>query len=146
MVEPEKAKEMNEKIAGTISCIQNGMMNKPNEPCIIDLPRFLDHRGNLSVVEQSKEIPFTIKRAYWIYDVPGGEAREGHAYHENYEFIIALSGSFDVVVDNGLKQTTYSLNRSYYGLLLPQDIGALSQTSPPIRLPLFWRPTPYNPR
>ncbi len=121
------------------------MMNKPNEPCIIDLPRFLDHRGNLSVVEQSKEIPFTIKRAYWIYDVPGGEAREGHAYHENYEFIIALSGSFDVVVDNGLKQTTYSLNRSYYGLLLPAGYWRTLTNFSTNSLAFILASTPYNP-
>ena len=67
---------------------------------IIDLPKFLDARGNLSFVEEFKHVPFKIKRVYWIYDVPGGETRGGHAYNENQEFIIALSGSFDVILDD----------------------------------------------
>ena len=87
---------------------------------IIELPRFLDSRGNLSFVEQFTHIPFEIKRTYWIYDVPGGETRGGHAYKENQEFIIALSGSFDVIVDNGKEKKTYTLNRSYYGLYVPK--------------------------
>lgn len=90
------------------------------KPKIIDLPKFLDHRGNLSVIEQFKDIPFGIKRAYWIYDVPGGEAREGHAYMKNREFIVALSGSFEVRVSDGVSETTYPLNRSYYGLYVPE--------------------------
>ena len=87
---------------------------------IIELPRFLDSRGNLSFVEQFTHIPFEIKRTYWIYDVPGGEARGGHAYKENQEFIIALSGSFDVIIDDGKAKKTYTLNRSYYGLYVPK--------------------------
>lgn len=87
---------------------------------IIELPKILDQRGNLSFVEQNQHIPFEIKRTYWIYDVPGGEARGGHAYKENQEFIIALSGSFDVIVDNGKEKKTYTLNRSYYGLYVPK--------------------------
>ena len=90
------------------------------EARIIELPRFLDSRGNLSFVEQLKHIPFEIKRTYWIYDVPGGEARGGHAYKENQEFIIALSGSFDVIIDDGKEKKTYTLNRSYYGLYVPK--------------------------
>lgn len=89
-------------------------------PRIIDLPRFLDHRGNLSVIEQGKEIPFAIRRVYWVYDVPGGEAREGHAYRKNKELIVALSGSFDVTVTDGMTEQIFSLNRSYYGLLVPE--------------------------
>ena len=86
---------------------------------IIELPKILDQRGNLSFVEQNQHIPFEIKRTYWIYDVPGGESRGGHAYKENKEFIIALSGSFDVMVEsNGVKKT-FTLNRSYYGLYIP---------------------------
>ena len=91
-------------------------------PEIIELPNFLDTRGNLSFIEEFKHIPFKIKRAYWIYDVPGGEHRGGHAYRENEEFIVALSGSFDVILDDGLVKTTYSLNRSYYGLYVPEGI------------------------
>lgn len=89
---------------------------------IIQLPKFLDKRGNLSVIEECKNIPFKIERTYWIYDVPGGEARGGHAYKENEEFIVALSGSFDVILDNGKERKTYSLNRSYYGLYVPKGI------------------------
>lgn len=90
-----------------------------NKPKIIKLPRFLDARGNLSFAEQNNHIPFEIKRTYWIYDVPGGEARGGHAFRKNEELIIALSGSFDVVVDDGQNKETYTLNRSYYGLYVP---------------------------
>lgn len=91
-------------------------------PRIIDLPKILDSRGNLSIVEEMKDIPFKIERTYWIYDVPGGETRGGHAYRENEEFIIALSGSFDVVLDNGKEKQTFSLNRSYYGLYVPKGM------------------------
>ena len=89
---------------------------------IIDLPKILDRRGNLSFVEEIKHIPFKIERTYWIYDVPGGEVRGGHAYKENQEFIIALSGSFDVILDNGKERKIFSLNRSYYGLYVPNGV------------------------
>ena len=89
---------------------------------IIDLPKFLDARGNLSFAENHKQIPFEIKRTYWLYDVPGGESRGGHAYRENEEFIIALSGSFDVVLDDGKDRRAFSLNRSYYGLYVPKGL------------------------
>ncbi|OKZ16756.1 MAG: hypothetical protein BHV81_12600 [Butyricimonas synergistica] len=92
------------------------------EAKIINLPKFLDARGNLSFVEQQKHIPFDIKRTYWIYDVPGGESRGGHAYKENQEFIVALSGSFDVVLDNGIEKKIFHLNRSYYGLYVPKGM------------------------
>lgn len=91
-------------------------------PYIIELPKFLDERGNLSVIEEMKEIPFKIERAYWIYDVPGGESRGGHAYKENTEFIVAMSGSFDVHLDDGKKKNTFHLNRSYYGLFVPNGL------------------------
>ena len=89
---------------------------------IINLPKFLDRRGNLSFIEENNHIPFKIERAYWIYDVPGGEARGGHAYKENQEFIVALSGSFDVMLDDGVEQKIFSLNRSYYGLYVPKGL------------------------
>ena len=89
---------------------------------IISLPKFLDSRGNLSFIEQFTHIPFGIKRTYWIYDVPGGEARGGHAYKDNQEFVIALSGSFDVVINDGEKKQVFSLNRSYYGLYVPNGV------------------------
>jgi dTDP-4-dehydrorhamnose 3,5-epimerase-like enzyme len=89
---------------------------------IIELPKFLDVRGNLSFAEQNNHIPFEIKRTYWIYDVPGGEDRGGHAFKENQEVVIALSGAFDVVVDDGEKKKTFTLNRSYYGLYIPKGL------------------------
>ena len=93
------------------------------EDCkIIELPRFLDARGNLSFVEQNNHIPFEIKRTYWIYDVPGGENRGGHAFRQNEEFIVALSGAFDVTVDDGQQKKTFTLNRSYYGLYIPKGL------------------------
>lgn len=92
------------------------------EPHIINLPKILDARGNLSFVEEDTHIPFKIKRTYWLYDVPGGECRGGHAYKENEEFIIALSGSFDVVLDDGVKKRIFTLNRSYYGLFVPKGL------------------------
>ena len=93
-----------------------------DEARIIELPKFLDERGNLSFVEQFTHLPFEIKRTYWIYDVPGGEDRGGHAYLKNQEFIIALSGAFDVMVDDGENKKTFSLNRSYFGLYVPAGL------------------------
>ncbi len=87
---------------------------------IVSLPKILDARGNLSFVEQENHIPFGIRRTYWVYDVPGGESRGGHAYRKNEEFIIALSGSFDVIIDDGTEKKTFTLNRSYYGLYVPK--------------------------
>lgn len=89
---------------------------------LIELPKFADPRGNLSFVEQLNHIPFEIKRTYWIYDVPGGENRGGHAFKQNEEFIVALSGAFDVIVDDGEKKNTFTLNRSYYGLYVPAGL------------------------
>lgn len=89
---------------------------------IIELPKFLDSRGNLSFAENNSQIPFEIKRTYWIYDVPGGESRGGHAYYRNNEFIIALSGGFDVIVDDGYNKKIFTLNRSYYGLYIPAGL------------------------
>ncbi|MFW5761980.1 MAG: sugar 3,4-ketoisomerase, partial [Cyclobacteriaceae bacterium] len=86
---------------------------------VIDLPKFEDPRGNLSFIEENNHIPFKIERTYWIYDVPGGQVRGGHAFKEQQELIVALSGSFDVIVDDGLKKKSFSLNRSYYGLYIP---------------------------
>ena len=89
---------------------------------IIQLPKIADPRGNLSIIEQIKQIPFEIRRAHWIYDVPGGVDRGGHAFKETEEFIVALSGSFDVEVDDGEKKETFQLNRSYFGLYVPKGM------------------------
>lgn len=86
---------------------------------IIQLPKIEDPRGNLSFIEEKNHIPFKIKRVYWIYDVPGGQVRGGHAFKKQKEFIVALSGSFDVRVNDGKKEETIHLNRSYYGLYIP---------------------------
>jgi hypothetical protein len=89
-------------------------------PKLIELPKILDKRGNLSFFEYPNQLPFEIKRTYWIYDVPGGEVRGSHAFKEQQEFIVALSGSFDVVINDGKEETRFSLNRSYYGLYIPK--------------------------
>lgn len=89
---------------------------------IMELPKIADARGNLSIIEQFKQIPFEIKRVHWIYDVPGGMNRGGHAYKHTDEYIVALSGSFDVEIDNGQNKKTYPLNRSYYGLYVPKGM------------------------
>lgn len=89
-------------------------------PKIINLPKIVDKRGNLSFFEFPNQLPFEIARTYWIYDVPGGEIRGSHAFREQQEFLVALSGSFDIVLHDGKKESTYSLNRSYYGLFVPK--------------------------
>lgn len=90
------------------------------EAKIINLPKILDRRGNLSFIEGSNHVPFAIARTYWIYDVPGGEVRGGHAYRENEELVVALSGSFDVVLHEGVREHRFHLNRSYFGVYIPK--------------------------
>ena len=119
------------------------MQNKMVEQ-IINLPKIIDNRGNLSFVEELNHIPFKIKRTYWIYDVPGGEIRGGHAYRENEEFIIALSGSFDVILDNGKEKQTFSLNRSYYGLYVPKGMWRQMESFSTNSLALVLASTPYD--
>ncbi len=92
------------------------------EPKLIQLPKFLDDRGNLSFLENDKQIPFEIKRVHWIYDVPGGERRGGVAYKTTEEFMVAMSGSFDVVVRDGEREWKFSLNRSYMGVYIPAGL------------------------
>ncbi|MEE3340224.1 MAG: FdtA/QdtA family cupin domain-containing protein [Hallerella sp.] len=94
-------------------------MDKTQIPQMISLPKILDDRGNLSFIESENHIPFKIRRSYWIYDVPGGQLRGSHAFKKQHELIVALSGSFDVVLHNGKEETRYSLRRSYYGLYVP---------------------------
>ena len=114
------------------------------QPKIINLPKIGDKRGNLSLVEEFKHIPFKIERTYWIYDVPGGEKRGGHAYRENQEFIVALSGSFDVVLDDGKEKKLYSLNRSYYGLYVPKGWWRQMENFSTNALALVLASTPYT--
>lgn len=111
---------------------------------IIDLLKILDKRGNLSIIEEFKNIPFKIERTYWIYDVPGGEARGGHAYKENQEFVVALSGSFDVILDDGKERKIFSLNRSYYGLYVPKGLWREMNNFSTNSLALVLASTPYD--
>ena len=113
---------------------------------IINLPKVSDVRGNLSFFESGKHVPFEIKRTFWIYDVPGGEERGGHAYHQSEEFIVALSGSFDVVVDDALgNQQIFHMNRSYYGLFVPKMIWRQMTNFSTNSLALVCSSTEYNP-
>lgn len=89
---------------------------------IINFPKIEDKAGNLSFFENNAQIPFEIRRTYWIYDVPGGEFRGGHAFKQQQEVIVALSGSFDVVLHNGREEKRFQLNRSYYGLYIPNMV------------------------
>lgn len=90
-----------------------------NTPTLIELPRILDARGNLSFIQQGPHLPFKMERCYWIYDVPGGQVRHGHAFRTQQELIVALAGSFDVVLDSGNGPVRYHMARSYYGLYVP---------------------------
>ncbi len=116
-----------------------------DKPIIIQFPKILDNRGNLSFIEENNHIPFKIERAYWIYDVPGDEARGGHAYKENQELIVALSGSFDVLLDDGKEKQTFHLNRSYYGLYLPKGIWREMNNFSTNSLALVLASIPYTP-
>ena len=111
---------------------------------IIDLPKIEDSRGNLSFIESENHTLFIIKRTYLIYDVPRGQVRGGHAYRELEEFIVALSGSFDVVLDNGKGKKTYSLNRSYYGLYVPKMVWRSMKNFSTNALCMTLASAPYN--
>ena len=111
---------------------------------IINLPKFEDPRGNLSFIEEYIHLPFKIERTYWIYDVPGGQIRGGHAFKKQQELIVALSGSFDVVMDDGKEKQTFSLNRSYYGLYLPAGLWRQMQNFSTNSLALVLSSTHYN--
>ena len=118
---------------------------KESENRIICLPKISDVRGNLSIIEQFKHVPFEIKRVYWIYDVPGGVDRGGHAYKESEEFIVALSGSFDVELDNGEEKQTYQLNRSYNGLYVAKAMWRRMTNFSTNSLALVLASTDYSP-
>jgi len=113
-------------------------------PKIIEIFRIFDKRGNLTFIESNEHIPFAIKRTHWIYDVPGGEFRGSHAYKTNREFIIALSGSFDVILHDGKTETKYSLNRSYYGLYVPNMVWRSMDNFSTNALALVLSSEPYN--
>jgi dTDP-4-dehydrorhamnose 3,5-epimerase-like enzyme len=112
---------------------------------IINLTKIEDPRGNLSIIEEDNDVPFKIKRIYWIYDVPGGELRGGHAFKEQQEVIVAISGSFDVVVDDGKTKLTFSLNRSYFGLYIPSGLWRQMLNFSTNSLALVLSSTQYNP-
>ena len=115
------------------------------KPHIIDFPKIIDERGNLSYFESNSKIPFEIKRAYWIYDVPGGEIRGEHAYRELEEVIIALSGSFDVVLSDGEREYKFTLNRSYLGLYIPKLMWRRIENFSTNSLALIVSNNVYNP-
>jgi len=114
------------------------------DPVLIDLPKFLDLRGNLSFIEEDTHLPFKIRRVYWIYDVPGGEHRGGHAFRETEEMIVALSGSFDVVLHDGHKEYRFSLNRSYYGVFVPKMMWRMLENFSTNSLALIIASTDYD--
>ena len=113
-------------------------------PTLVNLPKFLDLRGNLSFIEEDSQLPFKIKRVYWIYDVPGGEIRGGHAFKETEELIIALSGSFDVVLHDGHKEYRFALNRSYNGVLVPKMMWRMLENFSTNSLALIIASTEYS--
>lgn len=119
-------------------------MNRMVDAHIIQLPKIEDPRGNLSFIQQMKEIPFEIQRTYWIYDVPGGKDRGSHAYKRNEEFIVALSGSFDVELDDGQEKRLFSLNRSYNGLYVPKGMWRTMRNFSTNSLALVLASTPYD--
>ena len=119
-------------------------MAERNRIQIVDLPKIEDDRGNLSFIEESTSIPFTIKRVYWIYDVPGGEYRGSHAFRETEEFIVSLSGSFDVILNDGIEEKKFSLSRSYYGLYVPKMIWRKLENFSTNSLALILSSTEYD--
>jgi hypothetical protein len=115
------------------------------DAAIIQFPKILDDRGNLTFVEANRHIPFSISRVYWLYDVPGGESRGSHAYRELEEVIIALSGSFEVLLDDGMAQKTVTLNRAYYGLYVPSMIWRQAYNFSTNSVALVLASLPYDP-
>lgn len=109
------------------------------------IPKILDRRGNLSFVEESNQVPFELKRVFWIYDVPGGEKRGGHAYKKSEEFIVALSGSFDVMLDDGKTQEVIHLNRSYNGIYVPKMVWRELSNFSTNSVAMIMSSTTYNP-
>jgi hypothetical protein len=119
-------------------------MSNKNKIQIISLPKIEDDRGNLSFIEEENHIPFKIRRVYWIYDVPGGEYRGSHAFKESEEFIVALSGSFDIILHDGVEEKKFSMNRSYYGLYVSELNFRRLENFSTNSLALILASTPYN--
>lgn len=113
-------------------------------PTVLDLPKILDSRGNLSFIEEDTHLPFKIRRVYWIYDVPGGEHRGGHAFRDTEELIVSLSGSFDVVLHDGTKEYRFHLNRSYFGVLVPKMIWRMLENFSTNSLAMIIASTDFN--
>ncbi len=114
-------------------------------PQIIELPKVIDPRGNLSFIESEGHVPFKVKRSYWIYDVPGGMYRNGHAFREQDEFIVALSGSFDVVLNDGTGEKRFHMARSYYGIYVPRMTWRAIDNFSTNSVALVLSSTTYNP-
>jgi len=114
------------------------------DAAIIQFPKILDDRGNLTFIEAKRHVPFEISRVYWIYDVPGGESRGSHAYRELQEVIIALSGSFEVMLDDGMAQKIITLNRAYYGLYVPNMLWRRMQNFSTNAVALVLASRPYS--
>lgn len=115
------------------------------DTAIIQFPKILDDRGNLTFVEAQRHIPFAIARVYWIYDVPGGASRGGHAFRELQEVVIALSGSFELLLDDGMAQKTVTLNRAYYGLYVPNMLWRQVHSFSTNAVALVLASRPYDP-
>lgn len=111
---------------------------------LIELPKFMEDRGNLTFIEKGNQVPFDIRRVYMIYDVPGGEIRGGHAYKKQVELVIALSGSFEVFLSDGFFERIYLLNRSYTGILIPAGIWRRLQNFSTNSLALVLASTSYQ--
>lgn len=117
---------------------------KTSDIKLINLPKVLDPRGNLSFIEEENQVPFKIKRTYWIYDVPGGEIRGSHAFKNTHELIVALSGSFDVILHDGKQEHKFSLNRSYFGLYVPNKVWRRIENFSTNSLALILASTEYD--
>ena len=115
------------------------------DAAIIQFPKIFDDRGNLTFMEANRHVPFDIQRVYWIYDVPGGESRGSHAYRELQEVIIALSGSFEVLLDDGMAQKNATLNRAYYGLYVPNMLWRRMHSFSTNAVALVLASMPYSP-
>ncbi|MEM2002903.1 MAG: FdtA/QdtA family cupin domain-containing protein [Candidatus Methanomethylicaceae archaeon] len=114
------------------------------QPYIFPLPKIADARGNLTFLQNWTHFPFEIRRVYWIYDVPGGEVRGSHAFKTTQEVIIALSGSFDAILHDGIEERVFHLNRAYYGLFVPQMLWRTLANFSTNAVALILASTPYD--